>query len=386
MPSISEILKSVMVRFGKKEVSSDKPEQIEELKDQVVSMQRSEFDEKIRVEGVKSTVDRDRNIPDYKQLDPQISKKIDIFFKGITQQDFYKYKEETQNQGISTGGEPFKCYAELDGSGNIIVTPTKMIKIDSKDQDNGEYTETRMQEDGTLATVSLKKVHGDIVSANYSRYPNMPPEELKKYTKLIDHFSNPNIIQKLEMKDMSEEEKIIYTQELQKLGIENKKFRKPEDMTREEYEASKEKFNRTGKGRYESISMSSYKKDESFEIGNCMYDDQDKPLSLSYIASKGPQMGKFVSYRRTADGKYLDATSFHLENGKPVYDILEYEEVLKEINGFGIDTSKFAKMQHKVNDDLQNAFPKEAERISDKLSRDREQREDPNKPRNDSGR
>lgn len=384
MPSISEILKSIAAKFGRREVSQEQGDQVEALKDEAIAMRRTAFDEQIRVDGVKTTVGKDQ--PQYKALEPEVSKEIDVFFRGITQQDFYKYKSEPNGQGISTGGEPFKCYAELDGNGNIIVTPTKMIKINSQDKENGEYTETRMQDDGTLATVYLRKVHGDIVASNFSRYPNVDAETLRRFNILKDKYSDPNNIQTLEMEKLSEDEKKVYLATLETLGIKNIKFIKPEEMTKEQYEASKKETEETGKGSYHRVSLSSYdqRKDE-FDIGNCMFDEQDKPLTMSYV-SRTKKDRTVKSYRRTADGKYFDTSSFRVVDGKAEYDVLEYEEVIQEMNRLGVDTSKFVKMQNKIKNDLQNAFPKEAERISDKLSRDREQREDPNKPRNDSGR
>ncbi len=379
MPNIVESLKNVVSKFGKREISSRQGEsKLDSLKEEVKELKKSEFDEKIRVEGVKSTVDREKNVPEYKSLDQESSRAIEILFRGMTQDDFYKYKEDTRHQGISSGGEPFRCYAELDGTGNIIVTPNKMIKINNKDSENGEYSETRRQEDGSYATVELEKAHGEITGYSYYTRKSMDPETEKKVKKLVDYYKDPNVMQKLEMRGMSEQEKIIYVQELQKLGIKNSAFLKPGKMTKEEFEKSKAEHDGNA---VQVSSMARYSPEHGeFMIGNCMFDGQDKPAVISFAGTQGPTMHTFRSYRRTSNGKYFDANSYKLVNGKPVYDIVELEDVYRDLNQLGIDTQKFEQMKFKVNGDLGKQFPKEAERIGDTVARGREEPDEHDNP------
>lgn len=366
MPDVQDILKNVGSKIGRTEIDPSNPGQLDDLKSEITAKKISEFEESLRVEGVKSTVDKDKNSPTYQRLDPQIAKSIDVFFRGITQEEFSKYAEQEGNQGKSSNGEPFKCYAEIDGNGNIIVTPTKMIKITNKDEENGEYEETRQNKDGTFSTVILKKVHGDIVGASHLNNHNLDYDTLQKYRKLSKFYSHPNNIQKLEMRDMNEEQKIMYTQGLQKYGIKNGKYRSPEEMTKEEYLEAK------AKDRWcTSYSDSKYSKNGEFSIGNFLYDDEKLPRSVSFVSTKGTEMKEFKSFRRTDDGRYLD-TDCKFVNGEAVFDVLSYEEVLEKMESLGIDTNLIGKMNNKVNKDLNNSFPKEAEKIANKIERDRE--------------
>ena len=164
-------------KFGKRVISSNHGSELDSLVQEADAIRRSAFEEKLRVEGVKSTVDRDKNAPKYQKLDEQTSKSIEIFFKGISRKEFERYTEDAKNQGISSGGEPFKCYVEMNGEGHIIVTPSKLIQVESKDKENGKYSETRRQADGSIATVTLSKNHGDITGYQYSRRGSLTQEQ-----------------------------------------------------------------------------------------------------------------------------------------------------------------------------------------------------------------
>lgn len=367
MPDVQEILKNVGSKIGRTEIDPSNPGQLDDLKSEITAKKISEFEESLRVEGVKSTVDKDKNSPTYQRLDPQIAKSIDIFFRGITQEEFNKYAEQEGNQGKSSNGEPFKCYAEIDGNGNIIVTPTKMIKITNKDEENGEYEETRRNKDGTYSTVILKKAHGDIVGASYLNNHKLDPVSIERFRKLTEFYKHPRNIQNLEMRGKSEEEKIIYTQVLQNLGIENKKYKSPDEMTKGEYLEKK-----AAGGWCLNCATADYKKDGNFNIANFLYDDQELPRTISYVATKGTEMKDFRSYRRTKDGRYFDTESFKIVDGKPTFNILEYQDVLKEMDALGINTSLELKLNEKALKDLDNKFPREAEKIANKIERDKE--------------
>ena len=141
MPDVQEILKNVGSKIGRTEIDPSNPGQLDDLKSEITSKKISEFEESLRVEGVKSTVDKDKNSPTYQRLDPQIAKSIDIFFRGITQEEFNKYAEQEGNQGKSSNGEPFKCYAEIIPVSALKKDNTKFV-LYSKYADS---TETNLQ-------------------------------------------------------------------------------------------------------------------------------------------------------------------------------------------------------------------------------------------------
>lgn len=107
----------------------------------------NEFDKSLRVEGLKQ-----KNMPmtQYRPLDPNMSRTLTVVLQDLTKADLAHLEEINGAEGQSSNGEPFKCYATLDGNGNLIVTPNKVISIRKKDEENYDYEETRKDQDGSL--------------------------------------------------------------------------------------------------------------------------------------------------------------------------------------------------------------------------------------------
>ena len=375
MASFKDIIKSFMARFGRRALNPGDVSEITNLEEQANNMYTNiakTFDENIKAEGIKTG--EMQAIPQYQKIDAEESKKIHTFFQGITQSEFSNYQEIEGCEGISSSGEPFQCFAEIDGSGNIIVTPNKAISITKEESGLEKYLERRKQQDGKTVEIEIKRVHGDIVgfSKNYLD-ADITPEQYKKIKDFKEKYTDPTKAQELEVEGKSEEEKRIYFEELKKLGIKNNSYKKAEQMSKEEYDLAKEAGSFCFVG-----SQGIYNFKKGFKNVNVMLNpnqEQPETIWLTNTDADGNNV-QFNSYRLTNDGKYLDTSSFQIVNGKPVYRLLQQEEVEKIAEANGFDINSLYKMREHMDRDLKNDFPKEAEAINKKATdmRNRAQR------------
>lgn len=308
------------------------------------------------------------NIPrtQYQKLSLEQEKNLRLVLQNLTMADLDRFEEVNNAEGISSNGEPFKCFATLDGNGDLIVTPNKVIEIHKEDEENYDYSETRKGSNG-FKKVNIHTVHG-ISNISSIYYPEgFSEKDIKDLDTFDNFFGQPKNVIRLELQHMNNDEKAMYMLELQKLGINIKEDRLAsiDDMTKEQVEASKA----NGSLIHETGITYARKKNGKLEKGmvNYFYSDKDDiPQTIWTVSQEGNErevVGKV--FRRTANGKYMDSSSVEFVNGKIQYNLREYEDIQAELKQKVFDIDRI-NLQMEKNKELAGKMPREAETIQER--------------------
>lgn len=320
------------------------------------------------------------NIPrtQYQKLSLEQEKNLRLVLQNLTMADLDRFEEVNNAEGISSNGEPFKCFATLDGNGDLIVTPNKVIEIHKEDEENYDYSETRMGSNG-FKKVNIHTVHGisSISSTYYAK--DLSEKEVRDVDTFVNFFRQPKNAMRLELQHMNNDEKAIYMLELQRLGINVKEDRLAslDDMTKEQVEMAKAK----DKLIHETGIFYARKRNGKLEkeMVNYLYSDEDDRPQTIWTVSQDGNGQEFTGkvFRRTADGKYMDSSSVEFVNGKMQYKLREYEDIQAELEqkGFNIDNIN---LQMEKNKELAGKMPREAEAIQERAENQRTRGEQEN--------
>ncbi len=323
----------------------------------------NEFEKSLVVDNV-APLDLPRT--QYEKLNPEQEKNLKLVLQNLTREDLDRFEEVKNAEGKSSNGEPFKCFASLDGNGDLIVTPNKVIEIHKKDDENYEYSETRMG-NNQIKKVNIHTVHGisNIHSAYYPK--NITSKDIREIETFTNFFRQPKNAIRLEVQKMNSEEKAIYMLELQRLGINIRedKLADIDSMTEDQVEAAKES------GKLLHVSSATHARKISGklekEMVNFLYSpEEDRPQTIWSVSQDGNGQ-EFTGnvYRRTANGKYIDSGSIEFVGGRVKYQMLDYEEIQTNLERKGYDIESI-NLQMEKNKELAGKMPREAETIQER--------------------
>ena len=323
----------------------------------------SEFDKSLRVEGLKQS-----NVPmtQYRPLDPDMSRKLTVVLKDLTRADLSNLEEINGAEGQSSNGEPFKCYATLDGFGNLIVTPEKVISIRKKDDTNYDYEETRKNQDGSLRKVSIHTVNGisNYAISNYDR--GVKAKEIREADTFTKFATNPKNEWKMEMSKMNKQEQAAYVLELRRLGIDVKEnvLSSADNISPAQAEIAKEQGHLYHIA--SSVRMSRSENGFDKKALNILYRDYESVPRTIWMASQDGSKGeiKNEAYRRTSSGKYLDTNSLTFVNGVPKYNLVTLDSIIAKAEQQGVNIDLVNQVIAK-NNEMDGKMPQEAGTIAD---------------------
>jgi hypothetical protein len=331
----------------------------------------TEFDKSLIVEGVEQA-----NFPitKYQKLNPEIEQQLKVVLSELTMQNLSNFETINNAEGISSNGEPFKCFATLNGDGTLIVTPNKVITVNKKDENNYDYLETR-KEGSAIKKVSIHTVSG-ISSFNYgSTLSSKDMRELETFSRF---FTNPRNAMNLELKGKTEQEKAQYMLELNKLGIKpaEDKLASIDELTVKYKPEQLEKVKNDGMLLHTSTSAKAVKEDGTLnkKTATILYNEKEEtPRTIWMVSqSENSKNYKYNIYRRAANGKYLDASSVTFDSkGNPKYKMVTLDDIEQKLESEGFSVEKFNKLMAK-NTELEGKLPQEAEMISDTTKRQKE--------------
>ena len=322
----------------------------------------NEFEKGLVVDNIKTP-----NIPrtKYQKLNLEEEKTLRLVLQNLTREDVDRFEEVKNAEGISSNGEPFKCFATLDGNGDLIVTPNKVIEIHKEDDENYDYSETRMG-DNQIKKVNVHTINGisNVHSTYYSK--NITSKDIREMETFTSFFSQPKNALRLELQNMNSEEKAAYMLELQRLGVNvsEDKLADIDSLTKEQLETAKEKgqlLNVTSAAHARKINGKIEK-----EMANFLYSPEDEKPQTIWTVSQDANGQEFKGnvYRRTANGKYIDSGSVEFVNGRAKYQLLDYEEIQANLEGKGYNM-KSINLQMEKNKELAGKMPREAEMIQE---------------------
>ncbi len=301
-----------------------------------------EFEKKLLVDVTQ--MNTNPYITRFEKLAPEEENKIKYFFKGLTEQEFLNAGDQNSKSGRTKGGTPFKCVV-TPLNGTLIITKDTLIRTNNVNEENGTIDATRRNADGSLSKLQMEKRMGMIVSAkNYHVNEGLSIEEQTMIDAAMTTAGSIREGNKKELEGKSPEERLAFLQTMKALGVKRNDGKPLSEMTDAELEAFKKGFDQetaemeAGKRDHRSMS-GTFTRGKSFKVSDTLnttavsvdigIDDKEPETIRNLTSLNGKQ--KMEIYRRTADGKYVETTDFHMSKGKPKYNVYTYEQVAKRV-------------------------------------------------------
>lgn len=318
----------------------------QEIKDANAEEQLSptqEFERKLLVDV--SELNTNPYITRFEKLPKEEESKINYFFKGLTEQEFMDAQnQENTRTGRTQAGTPFKCIV-TPSNGTLIITKDTLIRTDNRNEENGTIDATRRNADGSLSRLQMNKRMGMIVSSkNFHLTSDLTVEEQMMAEAAINSAADVNGATKKELEGKSPEERLAFLQTMKALGVNRNDKKSLEDMTDAELEDFKAEFDketrekREGKRDHRSL-MGSTTRGRTIKVNDTLSTtavsvdigiDEEQPETIRNLTSVNGKE-KMEIYRRTADGKYVETTSFKMVRGKPSYKTYTFDQLTKRI-------------------------------------------------------
>ena len=313
----------------------------QEIKDAQAEEQLSptqEFEKKLLVDV--SELNTNPYITRFEKLPKEEESKINYFFKGLTEQEFLA----AQDSENTKAGTPFKCVV-TPSNGTLIITKDTLIRTDNRNEENGTIDATRRNADGSLSRLQMNKRMGMIVSSkNFHLNSGLTMEEQMMAEAAINSAADVNGASKKELEGKSPEERLAFLQTMKALGVNRSDKKMLDEMTDAELEAFKEDFDKQSKEKQEGKRdhrslMGSTTRGRTVKVNDTLSThavsvdigiDEEQPETIRNLTSVNGKE-KMEIYRRTADGKYVETTSFKMVRGKPSYKTYTFDQLSKKI-------------------------------------------------------
>ena len=277
---------------------------VETTNEQVKSV-LSSFDKSLVVDGIDMV-----SIPqtNYHKLDRDTSADLYNIVQELSIQDRRNLREIPGVEGVSSIGFPFKCFTTVNENITIIATQKQVIETREKDKFNYDYLESR-RGNQIIKRIKVHCVHG--ISNIFSEYIDrkITKEEQRDIEIFANFFQSPMNVARLELQNMTEEQKGKMKQEFQRLGIQDDRVANIDKLTAEQARQIKERnmelhVTGTVEANYEDGELVK-------QCTNYLYSEfEEHPRAIWRIIQRGssPDFEKQI-YRQTSTGEYVDTST-----------------------------------------------------------------------------
>ncbi len=265
----------------------------------------NEFDKSLVVDGIDQVA-----IPQtkYQRLDRDTTADLFNIVQELSVQDRKNLREVIGVEGISSTGYPFKCFTTLNENVTIIATPKQVIESKEKDRENYDYLESRK---GNRIIKRIKVQARNGITNIYSEYidKQIPKKDQRDIEIFANYFQSPFNVARLEMQNMTDDQKARFRLEFQRLGIKDDRIANIDRLTKEQAEQVKERnleLHVTG-----SVEA---RLEDGVLIKVCtsyLYSDfEEKPRAIWQITQRGTSQNfdKKI-YRQVSTGDYVDTST-----------------------------------------------------------------------------
>ena len=265
----------------------------------------NEFDKTLIVDGIDQVAVPQIN---YQKLDRDTTADLFNIVQELSVQDRKNLREVIGVEGISSTGFPFKCFTTLNENVTIIATPKQVIESKEKDRNNYDYLESRK---GNKIIKRIKVQSRNGITNIYSEYIDrqIPKKDQRDIEIFANYFQSPFNVARLEMQNMTEDQKARFRLEFQRLGIKDDRIANIDKLTPEQAEQVKERnleLHVTGyvEARLENGVLIK-------ECTNYLYSDfEEKPRAIWQITQRGTaQNFEKKIYRQVSTGDYVDTST-----------------------------------------------------------------------------
>ena len=265
----------------------------------------SEFDKTLIVDGIDQVA---VPLTKYYKLDRDTTADLFNMVQELSVQDRKNLREVVGVEGISSTGYPFKCFTTLNENVTIIVTPKQVIESKEKDKLNYDYLESRK---GNRIIKRIKVQARNGITNIYSEYidKDISKKDQRDIEIFANYFQSPYNVSRLEMQNMTDDQKARFKLEFQRLGIKDDRIANIDRLTKEQADQVKERnleLHVTGSVEARIENGVIVKVCTSY-----LYSDfEEKPRAIWQITQRGSDQNfEKKIYRQVSTGDYVDTST-----------------------------------------------------------------------------